>query len=647
MCGIAGLQGAFSIEALERMSAAIAHRGPDDAGVWTCRSSRTLLAHRRLSIIDTSPLGHQPMSSADGAAVIVFNGEIYNYRELRSELLNQGHVFRTQSDTEVLLALYRSAGDAMVHRLNGIFAFAIYEPASDTLFLAGDEFAVKPLYFFEAPHGFLFASELKAIVASGAIRPELDAPVLFRTLGHLWSPGGATPLKGITRLGPGEALRVRHGRIVRRWQWAESAWLPHDRALDAADTASSVREALRTAVHRQLVADVPVGAFLSGGLDSTAVVSLAREASPGIECFTIDTGSERDPGVTDDLPYARKAAAHLGVKLHEVRIDASALALGLESMITQLDEPLADPSPLNVLFISRLARRVGMKVLLSGVGGDDLFSGYRRHRALVAERYWADLPRPVRRGLRRLSSRFGRRGVIGRRLAKAFAYADAEPDRRLAAYFLWLEESRIRELFSPEHRDALEAHAIDDVMCSYLASLPPHLSSLDRMLALEQRFFLADHNLLYTDKMGMAAGVEIRVPFLDKDVVRLANRLPADVKQRGADGKWILKKAFEPLIPGEIIHRAKTGFGAPVRQWLRHELRDMVHDTLSPIALRNRGLFDPHAVSRLIADDRAGRIDAAYTILSLMCIEMWCRRFVDAAPAHTSGEVFVGAAAAN
>jgi asparagine synthase (glutamine-hydrolysing) len=607
----------------------MAHRGPDDSGVFCDPLVRVGMAHVRLSIIDLSPLGHQPMVDASGSVVIVFNGEIYNFRELRAQLELAGHGFRGHSDTEVLLVLYQEHGEAMLSLLNGIFAFAIYSRAEQTIFLACDAMGVKPLYFTEDRYGFAFASELKGLVALADVAESLDIPAVYRTLGFLWSPGGATPFKGVSRMGPGEALRVKAGRVTRRWHWSRSAWVDAPLVLDADEAIGRVQAGLRTAVHRQMVADVPVGAFLSGGLDSSAVVAMAREVSPNIDCFTINTGEVRDAGVTDDLPYARQVAEHLGVKLHEIQVDSSRMAADLERMVVQLDEPLADPAPLNVLYISQLARQHGVKVLLSGAGGDDLFTGYRRHRALMLERYWAWLPAPVRQGLCNASSHLGQGGAIGRRLAKAFAHAGLPADKRLAGYFLWADPARVLGLFAAEHRTALASEVMTGPLDDYLCTLPTGLPSLQRMLALEQRFFLADHNLLYTDKMSMAVGVEVRVPFLDNDLVRLANALPPELKQRGAEGKWVLKKAMEPYLPRNVIYRPKTGFGAPLRHWLRHELREWVGDMLSAETLRRRGLFDPKAVAALVADDQAGRVDAAYTILGLVCIEIWCREYMD------------------
>lgn len=625
MCGIAGFQGSFDPQQLTQMTDALAHRGPDDSGTAFLPDARTGLGHRRLSILDLSAAGHQPMWDCSKTAAIVFNGEIYNFRDLHYELRRAAYPFKGHSDTEVLIALYMSRGREMLPQLNGIFAFAVFDYADQSLFLACDRMGVKPLYYGETRHGFFFSSELKSLLASRCIEPDLDVATLYRTLGFLWSPGGTTPLKGIRRLGPGEALIVRDGRIQRFWKWAKSAWGTEAPPLDRKQAVTEVQKALRTAVHRQLVADVPVGAFLSGGLDSSAIVAMAREATPSIECFTINTGESAESGLLSDLPYARRVASHLGVRLYEIAVNSSDMAAGFERMVYQLDEPLADPAPLNVLYISQLAREHGIKVLLSGAGGDDLFSGYRRHRALALERYWSWLPVSIRAALRQSTAVAVRYGAAGRRLAKAFSNADSSRTDRLLRYFLWLDPLRIRSLFAAHHQSLLTPEALTAPLQDFLLTLPNGVSDLDRMLALEQRFFLADHNLLYTDKMSMAVGVEVRVPFLDNDLLALANRLRPSLKQSGGTAKWILKKAMLPYLPEEVIYRPKTGFGAPIRHWLRHELKDMISDLLSPSVLRRRGIFDPVAVTRLIEDDRASRIDATYSILAIACIELWCR----------------------
>jgi asparagine synthase (glutamine-hydrolysing) len=384
-----------------------------------------------------------------------------------------------------------------------------------------------------------------------------------------------------------------------------------------------------------MVADVPVGSFLSGGLDSSTVVNFARDfARDGaLDCFTIGFRDDlaRKEGMTEDLPYAVKVADHLGVRLHTIWVGPE-MVDELPAMLYHLDEPQADLAPINALFISRLAREHGVKVLLSGAGGDDIFTGYRRHYALLQERYWRWLPRSARSALRSFASQISRpTGVTGRRVAKAFAYADMEGADRLASYFYWISPERLKPLYTRDAWDQLQADRSMDPLIASLYSLPEGVEDLNRMLYLESKFFLADHNLNYTDKMSMASGVEVRVPLLDPDLVALATRLPLHQKLRGTTTKWILRKAVEADLPREVIHRPKTGFGAPLRPWLRGELRPIVDDVLSPETLRKRGLFEPKAVSELVQADRAGRVDASYTLFSLMCLELWCRMFLDEA----------------
>jgi asparagine synthase (glutamine-hydrolysing) len=632
MCGIAGCVGPVVPSARERALKGISHRGPDDTGEFTDAAAGVWLGHARLAIIDLSPLGHQPMMSDDGAASMVFNGEIYNYRELRAELEAAGHRFRGHSDTEVLLALYMAEGPRALERLNGIFALALWDARDQSLLVARDALGVKPLYYAAAPGGgFAFASEIKALLPLMPGARELDAIALHRYLTYLWSPGEGTPLKGVRKLLPGEAMIVRGGAIARKWTWYE---LPVFRGVKPVLTeAQAIRgtvDHVRRAVHRQLVADVPVGAFLSGGLDSSAVVAFAREVVPDIRCFTIQSALGDEAGMVDDLPYAKRVAQHLGVPLDVVTIDASRMAADVEAMIAQLDEPLADPAPLNVLYISRLAREQDRKVLLSGAGGDDLFTGYRRHLALQYERYWRWLPSPVRAGLERATQSLDQRKPLFRRMTKAFSGAGLSGDARVVNYFVWAREAQLLELYTPDFRAALGGHSASEPMLEFLAGLPASVQPLERMLALEQRFFLVDHNLTYTDKMSMAVGVETRVPFLDLDLVDFAASIPARFKQRGRTGKWVLKKAMEPFLPHDVIYRPKSGFGAPLRHWMRHELRPLVGDLLSETSLRNRGLFDPRAVQRLIAKNASGEVDAAYTLLSLLGIEIWCRAYLDA-----------------
>lgn len=637
MCGILGLQCLsdkdflkYSIDQFHAASHLIAHRGPDDAGDYFEPDQGVFLSHARLSILDLSPLGHQPMVSTDGQVVLIFNGEIYNYQDIRSGLEKKGFIFKGHSDTEVLLNLYLSDGETMLSRLNGIFAFALWDRRTRLLLLARDALGVKPLYYAALPDRFAFASEIKALLPLIPAEVSLNAIALRRYLTFLWCPGEGTPLKSVRKLLPGEALLVRAGQIVRRWTWYRLPMFGGVTPLvDESAAVTETREHLRRAVHRQMVADVPVGAFLSGGLDSSAVVALARERNPNIRCYTIEAAGGHEAGTAEDLPYARRVADHLSVPLEVVRIEARRMAGDLERMVAQLDEPMAEPAALNVFYISQLAREQGIKVLLSGDGGDDLFSGYRRNLAMLAERWWAWLPRRLRLGLARGTQGLDQRHALGRRLAKLFNGANLEGDARLVNYFRRTDEEDLAKLYSAELHGTLGDEATEEPLLAFLKSLPPDVSRLERMLALEQRFFLADHNLIYADKMSMAVGVEVRVPFLDLDMVDYAARLPARLKQRGRVGKWVLKQTMVSYLPREVIYRPKTGFGAPLRRWMRHELRELLGDLLSAESLKRRGLFDPTAVQRLIVDNDKGRLDASYTLLSLLCIEIWCRVFLD------------------
>jgi asparagine synthase (glutamine-hydrolysing) len=630
MCGIVGYSGRFSGDVLTKALMQISHRGPDDSGVFIAEDRSVGLGHTRLSIVELSPLGHQPMISDEGTVALVFNGEIYNFQALRAELEAAGHRFKGHSDTEVLLQLYMAEGEAMLSRLNGIFAFALWDSRKKSMLIARDALGVKPLYYAALDGRFSFSSEIKALLQLVPEARALDVASLHRYLSFLWCPGEGTPLKAVRKLLPGQAMWVRSGQIERQWTWYE---LPIFRGVSADLDESSALEGtvshLRQAVQRQMIADVPVGAFLSGGLDSSAIVAFARELNPAIHCFTIESKGGQEAGATDDLPYARKVAKHLGVPLGVVSIDAMRMAGDLERLVAQLDEPLADPAPLNVLYISQLARDQGMKVLLSGAGGDDLFTGYRRHRALQAERYWRWLPHGLRGGLAQVTASLDQHRALTRRLAKLFSGAALEGNERLVEYFRWAREAELLALYTPETRHALGAELAAKPMLDFLQPMPNSVKPLDRMLALEQRFFLADHNLIYTDKMSMAVGVEVRVPFLDLDLVEFAARIPVGLKQRGGEGKWVLKKAMEPYLPNEAIYRPKSGFGAPLRRWMQHDLRALLGDLLSVDSLNRRGLFEPAAVQRLIATNDAGIVDASYTLLSLLCIEIWCRTYID------------------
>jgi asparagine synthase (glutamine-hydrolysing) len=630
MCGILG-KSRGDLDLIEKVNSLQSHRGPDDHGVFIDKKAQVGLGHTRLSVIDTSPLGHQPMLSKDGRLAIVFNGEIYNFRELRDILKENGFNFYGKSDTEVLLNLYLLDGVEMLSRLNGIFAFAIWDYEYQSLFIARDGLGVKPLYYSESTENFAFASEIKALLHLFPIDKKLDEDAINRYLAFLWCPGEGTPLTSVKKLLPGEAIIVKNGKIIKKWTWYRlPIFTEVSNNLKKNKSISGTLNHLRQAVHRQMISDVPLGAFLSGGLDSSSIVALAREINPDIKCFTIDTGSGQDEGVINDLPYAKKVAKHLKVDLEIVSVDHSNIVQDLQFMVTQLDEPLADPAALNVFYISQLAKKQGIKVLLSGSGGDDLFTGYRRHYAVYLQKYLNLIPMVVRESLEKKTKKLSASNSIQRRLSKFFNGSSLDGIDKLTNYFRWADDALLQSLYSKEFKNNLSDNiSAEEPMVNYIKPIITNSEPLDQILAMEQRFFLADHNLNYTDKMSMAAGIEVRVPFLDMDLVNFSAQIPNKYKQKGRIGKWVLKKAMESYLPHDVIYRTKTGFGVPLRRWIKFELKELLTDLLSTESINKRGIFSSPAVHQLILDNDNGKIDASYTLLSLLCIEIWCRAYID------------------
>ncbi len=606
--------------------------------MWVDSENGISLGHVRLSIIDISTAGNQPMISQDGRVVMVFNGEIYNYRELRDELKITGVEFSSNSDSEVLLSLFARYGVSCLSRLNGIFSVAFWERDISTLTLIRDPLGVKPLYISELGVGFAFASEMKVLLRSRIVEPRLNPRAVLSHLGYLWSPGTDTLVKGVSKILPGHVITVRGGKVVSDISYYDIKFHKNVNPLKGKDAATQLAGLVKQAVDRQMVSDVPVGAFLSGGLDSSAVVAFAQKnlqmhsngSASKLPCFSIDINysDNGNEGFSEDLPFARKVASHVGVDLHVVKV-GSEMMDRLPEMIYLLDEPTPDPAALNTLFISELARSQGIQVLLSGAGGDDIFTGYRRHYALMQERWWSNWPVSVRQGLSYMTELFPTSYPLGRRINKAFKYAGLDPTHRMASYFLWMDPSQVIKLLHPEFLADLDEESLFAPLIKTLSNLPFDTDPLDKMLYLECKHFLADHNLNYNDKMGMAAGVEIRVPLLDLDLVDFAASLPVDFKQRGAVGKWIFKKAMESYLPHDVIYRPKTGFGVPLRKWLKGILKPLVDDVLSSNNLLSRGVFEPTAVKRMLDADRAGCVDASYTIFAIICIELWCRQYID------------------
>ena len=653
MCGISGIYLAKKdsqiVSNIKNSITNLKHRGPDDNGVFIDFSDRLALGHTRLSIIDLSSAGHQPLLNKNSDKALSFNGEIYNFKDLKRNYLNNlPIIWKGSSDTEVLLnflSLYNYSKDNfsdLLKKLNGIFAFAYWDKKNSELIIARDAFGVKPLYYFHSRKGFYFASEIKSLISMIFDEDKnflkdtkdkfnlLDIDSINRYLTFLWCPGNGTPFSFIKKVRPGEFIKVNKNNQLSFNKWYSSIYkLNKINNLSLSKNIIQTSKLLRQAVHRQMISDAPVGAFLSGGLDSSSIVNFAREIDKDIKCFTIDTSKYKDnEGIIGDLEYAQKVSQHLNVSLEIVPVDHNQLAKSLEEMIYQLDEPLADPAALNVLWISQIASNLGIKVLLSGAGGDDLFSGYRRHFALNLEYMWEWLPKKIRYKFEKLSSKLPNTSPFLRRFNKAFSAASLSKDERLLNYFRWIKRADLQNLYSDDLRNFVSIEEADKPIKNFLYELSSEMKNLEKMLRIEQRFFLTDHNLLYTDKMSMAEGVETRVPFLDNDLVEFARSIPIKWKQNGRISKWILKKSMESYLPYEVIYRSKSGFGAPMRYLFMNELRDWVFKILSKDRLKDRGLFNPEAVHSLIKRNLLGEIDASYTILSLICIELWCDSYL-------------------
>jgi len=642
MCGIAGFYGHFDPYLLAKMANAISHRGPDGHGEVQFSANHNIqvgLAHTRLAIIDLSKSGHQPMTvtcpHCSTRSWLIYNGEIYNFPELKKALEKRGHTFFSHTDSEVLIHLYHEYGTEMLSKLNGIFAFALYDEKKQTLFVARDHLGVKPFYYANTENGFLFASEIKSILSDETVSRELDPIAVDHYLTYLWCPSPRTLLRSVSKLVAGHAMLIQDGKVIRHWQYYD---VPHTASPLKGSfntVANELAHQIEKAVERQLISDVPVGAFLSGGLDSSSIVAMMRKCQPEkkIDCYTIRLSDNKTDGFADDLPYAKKVAEKLKVNLHIVDAKPDMIRQ-LPKILFHLDEPQADLAPINTLLISELAKSQGLKVLMSGAGGDDLFTGYRRHAALFYDKQWQWLPESIKKIMASTARHalsgngFGMHYPIMRRAAKLFAYADQSGDDYLASFFYWNTQTFRRRLFSTDFRKKI---ALADPLTPLQNTLKKYepKNRIDRMLYLELKHFLPDHNLNYTDKISMAAGIEVRVPLIDKDLIDFAMRIPAQYKQRGKTGKAILKKAMTPFLEKEIIYRPKTGFGGPLRQWLHHYLRDVLEDCLSKSAIEKRGLFDYENIKQTIALDAAGKIDASYTLFSILSIEIWCRQFID------------------
>jgi asparagine synthase (glutamine-hydrolysing) len=621
MCGIAGAVGVTSPDAVREMTDTLAHRGPDDSGVFFDANTRVALGHRRLSIIDVSSCGHQPMSYDGGRYVITYNGEIYNFAELRRELEPLGHRFLSHSDTEVMLAAYAQWGERCVERFRGMFAFAIYDREAQDgtlLFLARDRFGIKPLYYTLHDGLFVFASELKALLAGGFTERRLDPDALsvYLSLGSMPQP--RTALADVSALEPAHVMKVRADLSIetkRYWDLADAsrAWEREVRELDARSAPARLRELLEEATRYHLVADVPVGAFLSGGIDSTAVVGLMTRAG-GSRIRTFSVGFAGDAaGVTDERQWARLGAEKFNAEHTEVVVSGSEVAAEFDEIVTAIDQPSLDGT--NTFLVSRAAGK-SQKVALSGLGGDELFAGYPHFRQLQRaarfDRWLGSSPRSLARtAVRRIPGRFLRERDL-------LAASAAE---RFATLRLLADDAGKQELLNPDlaarmSRPPLSAH--------YEPLLRRELDSVAQTSYVEIRCYLADTLLRDADAMAMDSSLEVRPVLLDHVLAEFAFALPSSLKLSATTNKAVFIDAVRDLLPPELLQRRKTGFELPLQSWLAGPLRDRARDAFS--SPQAAAIFS-RAFLKETLDHLAARRPPAIRVWAYLLLVEWSRRY--------------------
>jgi asparagine synthase (glutamine-hydrolysing) len=640
MCGISGLANWGDAEILARMTHVQTHRGPDDSGLWERQfpdGGYIGLGSRRLAILDLSPGGHMPMSNEDGSVWITYNGEIYNFADLRRELESKGHRFRSHTDTEAVVHLYEEYGVDCLNRLNGMFAFAICDlrASSPKLFLARDHFGIKPLYYCERGGKLAFASEVKALLEVPGVEAQINRDALDQYLAFLWVPDPMTMFEGIRKLSAGHYAIWQGGRFEVKQYWdltfppAGYRFEPRQDQL-----AHEIRERFCSSVERQMISDVPIGAFLSAGLDSSSIVAaMARKQS--VRTYTITFPEKYRVGETtiDDPAVPRRLARKLGCEHHEIVVEPDVVGL-LPNLTWHMDEPTADPAIITAYLVCREARKQAT-VLLSGVGGDELFAGYRKHIASAWAVEYRRVPGLARSAaesaILALPSFRGTRMKGSVRLAKKMARSAA-----LNPVQAFIQNCTY---FDPQQRAALYASESGmgraNPAREHLAAFDKvgHTDFLNQMLYLDTKIFMTTLNLTYNDKMSMASSVEVRVPFLDRELAEfVAWNVRPEWKLKGKwrpVTKYIFREAMRSMLPEEVLRQPKAGFAAPVDYWLAHELRPMVDDLLSEDQVRRRGLFRPETVRGMVDSHRNGDEDWSMQIWQLLTLEIWMQLFID------------------
>ncbi|KPL00218.1 MAG: hypothetical protein AMK75_05690 [Planctomycetes bacterium SM23_65] len=631
MCGICGFvyrdaEHPVDESRLRAMMAKLTHRGPDASGTYVGPGGKQVaLGHTRLAVIDLET-GDQPMTTPDGAATIVHNGEVYNFPELRRDLEARGVAFRTRSDTEVLLRLCTEHGEDTSGKLNGQFAFAVWDDRGKKLAVARDRLGLKPLFYFADGERFVFASSLSALLKAGDIPREIDPQSLEAYLTFGYVPAPRTIFRSVLMLPPGCSLTVQNGRVFERRYWHPPS-TPAAKSADRRATYEETRRLLADSVRMRLISDVPLGAWLSGGIDSSIIVALMSELTDEpVRTFAIGFGEP----LYNELEYARTVARRFGTDHHEFIVEPKC-AEALEKLVPLFGEPFADSSAIPTWYLARETRS-HVKVALSGDGGDELFGGYDRYRAMRLAAIMDASPRVARKMLRGIASRrlaaSGEQRSRIHRARRFLAALDADPIER---YLSWIS------IFDGQTRDALTTEDFRKRLAdfrgeSYLRehfSMHPSGRSTDRAMAVDLETYLPGDLLVKTDVSSMAWGLEVRTPFLDHRLVEFARTIPAELKLSAVRGKRILRRAFRDKLPKKVRRRKKMGFGVPLGRWFRGELKEMLGDVLLSKKARERGILRPEAVQALIDEHLSRRADHSARLYALLFLELWFRRFID------------------
>ena len=628
MCGICGkiyFDSSRPVDPglIREMTDVLRHRGPDDSGIFIAGNAG--LGHRRLSIIDLTTAGRQPMENEDGSLKIVLNGEIYNYRELRPGLEARGHIFKSRTDTETVLHLYEEFGAGCVEQLRGMFAFGIWDVRNQELFLARDRAGKKPLSYAIVDGGIIFASELKSLLKDPALRPEVDTVALHHYLTYQYVPGPQTIYKGVRKLPPAHTLRMRGGRITIERYW-ELTYQNQLHLPNIEDYCERLREVFTEAVKIRLRSDVPLGAFLSGGVDSSATVAvMAGLLDRPVRTFSIGF-EEKD---FDELAWAAMVARRYGTEHTEFVVKPEAIKI-LPTLIYHYDEPYADSSAIPTYYVSRLTRE-HVTVALNGDGGDECFGGYERYYADALAARYEKIPQCLRAAVR-LSANLlpyrENRWSFARRLRRFLNAVADSPARRYVRWLCYFSNDMKDDLYAAAFKQAMAGHdslAFTEKIYAETAAA----TLLEKQLHADVLMYLPYDLLVKVDIASMANSLEARSPFLDHKLMEFAASVPAGLKLRGRQGKYILKKAFEHLLPKEVLYRKKMGFGVPINRWLRTDLKQAAYDILLDSRSIGRGYFKREAVAQLLNDHVAMRADHSYRIWALLWLELWHRMFVD------------------